>query len=737
MPIEDIREALHAALAHLAGSDTDYAQTRNAIGFSKIDAPLGHSLAGTDPAIWSPAQTHAAWRIARRYAGTQLTMFDVDAIPEPEQPEIAAARTRNVPGSPVRTYPPTRVFLLGDHVAISWPYGEPDFYDKMDRVKAVPGRKWNPDDKVWTLPANEAALTALADMASDYADAPSRFVIDDDAATALDRIGETLTKTVQASHAAASEYNASGLRPEENLLRYQRAGVEFGVTNKRYINADEPGLGKTCESIGVAADQSAWPILIICPPNLELNWQKELRKWVDPGGRPLRIQIASGITRCRIDPDIDVLIIHSDIFYAWKKAIVAVRWGCVIADESHCFKGKSQRTQTMKDVIKEVQPEYVQFLTGTPVLSRPIEIWNLIEMTGKAHVFGGWKQYALRYCEYKERFIRGKNGKPGRTIIDVSGAANTEELNRILRSSGIMIRRLKKDVLSELPPRRWATVPLEMSPASVKAYDQAAASLAAFVAEKKSREAEREAAWRLEGEITWEAEDTYREDYADHPDVVGTTREQFVTRYVEGMRDYFAEEEELRLAENEQLIRFEALKQIAFEAKREAAFAWIDSFLESGQKLVVFAHHREVVLEVAARYNAPTIIGGQSAVSVEAGKEKFQNDPECRVIACNIKSGGTGHTLTAASDVCFLELAWTPGDMDQCLDRSHRLGQKNSVTGWVLVAARSDGGETIDGEVAALLERKRAVVDSATDGAGELAQVSILKELSERIGQRR
>lgn len=907
-----------------------------------------------------------------------------------------------------RTYPPTRVFMLGDQVAISWPYGEPDFYDKMARVKAVPGRKWNPDDKVWTLPANEAALSTLAEMAAVYADAPSRFEIDDDAVEALERIGAALAETVESSHALSSDYEATGIRPEMQLLEYQRAGVAFGISSKRYINADEPGCvsgdtiikmqragitrtitvkdlyekfngvsgrwradiqtnvralvdgvfhqhrvvdviqtgirpcirvqtqsgksitltedhliltpkngwveagslsvgdtvvtngqaackrcgstdrvatykyakfpgycqlcikryyrknkiktdgpvldkdgyvlinsqydhprankayqvpehilvmeayigryvnypeehvhhidedkgnndisnlqligagdhqrihdrykhldggktinggtvvfipkveeivsiesaetqmvydlvmadphrnfvangivvhncGKTCQAVAVAADRAAWPILVTCPPKLELNWRKEIRMWVDPGEQPLRIQIASGTTRCRIEQGVDVLIVHHDIFYAWKKVISAVRWGCVIADEAHAYKGKSQRTQTMKDVIKAVDPEYVQFLTGTPVLSRPVELWNLIEMTGHASTFGSWKNFVVRYCNYKEKFIRGKNGKPGRWITDVSGASNTDELNRILRSSGIMIRRRKIDVLKDLPPKRWVTVPVEMSAGGVKAYDQADAAVAKFVAERRSRDAERELAWRIEAEQVWE-----------HSVVEGKTHDEFIDECVAYERELYEYDETARLAENEELIRYEALKQIAFEAKRDAAYAWIDSFLESGQKLVVFAHHREVVLDVAAKYNAPTIIGGQNAQSVEDGKERFQTDPDCRVIACNIQAGGKGHTLTAASDVCFLELAWTPGDMDQCSDRCHRIGQKGSVTGWVLAASRSDGVETIDEEIADLLDRKRKTVDSTTDGEGEDAQVSILKELSERIGK--
>jgi SNF2 family DNA or RNA helicase len=106
------------------------------------------------------------------------------------------------------------------------------------------------------------------------------------------------------------------------------------------------------------------------------------------------------------------------------------------------------------------------------------------------------------------------------------------------------------------------------------------------------------------------------------------------------------------------------------------------------------------------------------------------------VIVCNIKAGGVGHTLTAASDVAFVEFGWNPSDMDQAADRCHRIGQTDSVTAWQLVAEHDDGGTTIEGELVDLIASKRSVVTTATDGLGIAQQSGMLTELMDRIKRR-
>ena len=173
-----------------------------------------------------------------------------------------------------------------------------------------------------------------------------------------------------------------------------------------------------------------------------------------------------------------------------------------------------------------------------------------------------------------------------------------------------------------------------------------------------------------------------------------------------------------------QLGQLMTLKRLAGEAKVEAACDWIDTFLDStDRKLVVFAHHISVVDGIASKYGGVRGAGEDSQQTRQDAVDKFQSDPECRVIVLNMKAGGVGLTLTAASDVLFVEQGWSPADHDQAEDRCHRIGQDETVSAWYLLA-----NETIDQDVYRLISGKRLIVDAVTDG-DETSSDSILNEL--------
>jgi SNF2 family DNA or RNA helicase len=184
-----------------------------------------------------------------------------------------------------------------------------------------------------------------------------------------------------------------------------------------------------------------------------------------------------------------------------------------------------------------------------------------------------------------------------------------------------------------------------------------------------------------------------------------------------------------RAAHAEQLVRIEALKQLAARGKIAAATEWITSFIESGEKLIVFAHHQEIQDELLVLFPSAAVVrGGDDVLIRQANVDRFQTDANCRLIVCSLRAGGVGITLTAASNVCFLELGWTPAEHDQAEDRCHRIGQKESVTAWYILA---DG--TLESEIAALIEEKRSVVNAATDGGKRTTDLSIIDELMSRL----
>src|SRR4051794_22827854 len=171
----------------------------------------------------------------------------------------------------------------------------------------------------------------------------------------------------------------------------------------------------------------------------------------------------------------------------------------------------------------------------------------------------------------------------------------------------------------------------------------------------------------------------------------------------------------------EALVKLNALRHVAARGKLHAAIEWIKTFLESGERLVVFAHHRDIQAELVDAFpRAARILGTDPIEERQRNVELFQNPRgRAHLCICSLEAASHGFTLTAAASVAFLELGWTPAKHDQAEDRVHRIGQDRHVTAWYLLAA-----DTIDERIAALIDYKRAVVGSVTDGtAGSEATV--------------
>jgi SWI/SNF-related matrix-associated actin-dependent regulator 1 of chromatin subfamily A len=162
----------------------------------------------------------------------------------------------------------------------------------------------------------------------------------------------------------------------------------------------------------------------------------------------------------------------------------------------------------------------------------------------------------------------------------------------------------------------------------------------------------------------------------------------------------------------EQLVRLNNLRQLAARGKLPTALAWIADFLESGEPLVVFAEHIATQKAVVERFpDAAHILGADSTQARQRAVDAFQEEDGPQLIVCSMRAASQGITLTRASNVAFLELDWTPARHDQAEDRLHRIGQDSAVTAWYLLAP-----DTIDETMAELLQRKRSLIDAVTDG---------------------
>jgi SWI/SNF-related matrix-associated actin-dependent regulator 1 of chromatin subfamily A len=269
------------------------------------------------------------------------------------------------------------------------------------------------------------------------------------------------------------------------------------------------------------------------------------------------------------------------------------------------------------------------------------------------------------YKEYTRRYCGAKYNGFG---WDYSGATNTVELNKRLTDT-IMLRRKKVDVLKDLPDKLKAFVPIEID---------------------------------------------NREEYE-------IAEEDFI-QFLENTK---GKEIAVKASGAAALAEIEGLKQLSLHGKLGSCIEWIEEFLQTDQKLVVFAIHKYAIDALMNKFKsvAVKVDGTVSMVERNTSVEEFQNNPKVRLFIGNIQAAGVGLTLTTASNVAFIEFPWTPSALMQAEDRCHRIGQKDSVTIHYLMAV-----DTIEEKIANLLDRKREVLDAVLDGE-QSDEKSLLSEL--------
>ena len=443
---------------------------------------------------------------------------------------------------------------------------------------------------------------------------------------------------VALSAATDAPLEVAGLGGE--LKPFQRAGVSYMLAQRRAFLADEQGLGKTIEALAAIEADGAYPAVVVCPASLKLNWLREIERWLP--GRGVRVLMGTGRSSL---PLAEITVVNYDILAARLDELRALEPRALVLDESHyCKNAAAKRTQAVQRLAAAVPTDgLVMALTGTPVMNRPPELIAQLRILGRLHDFGSGAQFGRRF--------RGPDAHL--------------RLHWHLRAR-CFVRRLKSEVLPQLPAKTRAVVPVELT---------------------------NEAEYRLA-----------------ERDVVAWLQSQPLD-----LRTLDAKVAAALRAER--LVRLNALKLLAARGKLHGALAWIHDFLSSGERLVVFAHHREIQRALRERFpGALHILGQDSPTAREAALHAFQEpDGEGnQLIVCSIDVAGQGLTLTRSSNVAFLELDWTPAKHDQAEDRCHRIGQQDAVNVTYLLAA-----DTIDETIATLLERKRAVIAAVTDGRAE------------------
>lgn len=446
-------------------------------------------------------------------------------------------------------------------------------------------------------------------------------------------------------------------KPNVKPFHYQDKGIARGLQLKRFINADEPGTGKTIQSIGTAlafeqSGQNPWPCLIICPATLKENWRREIEeKFTNK-----RAVILSDKTRdnwpglVRMGMGHFVIVNYESLWSFFvlstsnkggsKPKLSDIKFTPLIAlfksmiiDEAHKLRNDST-AQSMVAKGISVGKEIIMLLTGTPIVNKPNDLVPLLSIMGRLPEFGGFKYYLDRYC------------------AGGSGAGNLNELNGKLNNT-CFFRREKKDVLQDLPD--------------------------------KMRE-------------IFTCDITTRGEYAAAKGDLGKfLREQG-----------YSEKQVNKSLNAEIMVKIGVLKAISARGKLPEAIEHIQEVVDAGQKIVVFIHQKFMAEALLNAFpGAVSVRGDDDRESRQRSVDAFQNDPRVLVIVCSIKAAGVGITLTASSRLVFLELPWHPADTDQCEDRIHRIGQKNAAQISYFL-----GKDTIDEDIYKIIEKKRGISDA-------------------------
>ncbi|CAD8066276.1 unnamed protein product [Paramecium primaurelia] len=444
---------------------------------------------------------------------------------------------------------------------------------------------------------------------------------------------------------------------DETLYQYQRDCVKQGLKfNGRILIADDMGVGKTVQSLALASMyKQNWPLLIMCPSPLRLNWQDEIIHWLKIHKTDIQL-INCGREGIRMNAKI--VVVSYDICAKIKDNLMSRKFQICIADECHYLKSPSAiRSQVCVPILRQCMQTIL--LTGTPALSKPKDLFNLLNII-RPDIFGNFKEFGYRYCDPKlSRFTKG---------IDFDGASNLKELHFLLRNY-IMIRRLKKDVLSQLPEKRRVKV-------------------------------------RIPGETSQVKQ-------------IGALLNQLGNIDIQQLINKDAIFQESK-DQSEQLLTINSILQKCYmltgQAKIKAIKDYISTLFENEIKFLFFAHHQDV-LDAVQEYciqNEIQYMRIDGNVGVEQrhlNVQMFQNNDEIRIAILSVTSANYGITLTAASTIVFGEMHWTPAIMMQAEDRAHRIGQVQCVDCHYLI-----GDGTLDDHIFNKIENKMNTVSNFIDG---------------------
>ena len=534
--------------------------------------------------------------------------------------------------------------LKGDNFELSFKY-KPSI---VDRVRQIPGRRFDGAKKVWIVPTR-----SRVDL--------ERMIYQIRQFENINWVNGTEKKEEDIAYDIPE---LPDLTVPHNLkiqpYPYQLKGIARGLELKRFMNCDEPGLGKTLQSIATINLADAFPCLVVCPSSLKINWQREWEKFTDKKAMILTDKVRDTWTFFFQTGMHQVFIVNYESLkkYFVQRIKKAEGWTLrdvefrnsinlfksVIIDESHrCKSASTQQAKFCKGIC--TGKEWVIELTGTPVVNRPKDLIPQLAILDRMNDFGGYKPFVDRYCSGQRE------------------ASNLRELNFNLWKY-CMFRREKSLVLTDLPDKIRQVNTCEI---------------------------------------------TNRKEYMD--------AERDLIMYLQKYKD--ADDDKIAKAmRGEVMVRINILRQISARGKVRDVIEFVKDFRENGKKIILFCSLHEVVDQLKRYFPTAVSVTGRDSQDVkQRAVDAFQNNPKTDIIICSIKAAGVGLTLTASSNVAFVEFPWTYADCCQCEDRAHRIGQKDSVTCYYFLGRR-----TIDEKVYRIIQEKKNIANAVTGSTEDIEE---------------
>lgn len=434
-------------------------------------------------------------------------------------------------------------------------------------------------------------------------------------------LAEAREYAAKRERALAAPQSAEPPRGEFNgeLREFQKIGLAYLLNNRRCLLADEMGLGKTVQALSFIATAGTYPAIVVVPPHLVRNWVAECERFLKSDGS-LRIHVIRGLTPYTL-PEADIYIIHYLLLRGWKKELEKYEFSSVIFDEIQELRHGGTEKYSSASLLAG-SAENVIGLSGTPIYNLGSEIWNVINIIDY-HCLGDWESFSREWCcGYGSRLI-----------------AKPDLLGEHLKREGLMLRRNKSEVLSELPPKRRLVQYIDFDD---KVYADLMRPLSEkFICLKNT----------------------------DSPSAKALIEDEIcqINRQATGV------------------------------SKAPYVAAFVSALIENGEKVLLMAHHHAVMdiyKKELKSYKPAFITGRETDAQKQKSVDDFMNG-KTDLCVISLRSA-SGLNLQRASCVVFGELDWSPAVHSQAEDRAHRMGQHDSVLCYYLVSPAGSDSEMQD-----------------------------------------